>query len=94
MWSFGVVLQEIVTRGGRPYNDMSNEETLKAVQSGYRIPQPPTCPRGLYEMMLKCWRQEPSDRLRFEAIEWQLEEFFTSQCFEDKTYIAPFQIRH
>lgn len=93
MWAYGVLLHEIVTRGGHPYAGMSNEEALKAVQSGYRIPQTTNCPRGLYEMMLKCWCPEPSNRLRFEAVEWQLEEFFTSQCFEDKTYIAPFLIK-
>ena len=93
VWSFGVLLHEIVTRGGRPYNNMSNEETLKAVQSGYRMPQPNSCPQGLYDMMLKCWQADPDARLRFEAVEWQLEEFFTSKCFEDRTYVAPFQIK-
>ena len=73
---------------------MTNEETLKAVQSGYRMSQPPSCPRGLYEVMLKCWCAESDNRLRFEALEWQLEEFFVSQCFDDRTYIAPFQIKH
>ena len=94
VWSFGVVLHEIVTRGDRPYSNMTNEETLKAIQSGYRMPQPEGCPQGVYDLMLKCWQNEPSSRLRFEAIEWQLEEFFISKCFEDKTYIAPFQIKH
>jgi hypothetical protein len=73
---------------------MTNEETLKAVQSGYRMSQPPSCPRGLYEVMLKCWCAESDSRVRFEALEWQLEEFFVSQCFEDRTYIAPFQTKH
>jgi serine/threonine protein kinase len=94
VWAFGVVLVEIITRGGRPYNHMTNEETLKAVQSGYRMSQPPSCPRGLYEVMLKCWCAESDSRVRFEALEWQLEEFFVSQCFEDRTYIAPFQTKH
>ena len=80
---------EIITRGGRPYDHMSNEETLKAVQSGYRMPQPPMCPQGLYEVVLKCWFVEADQRQRFEALEWQLEEFFVSQCFEDRTYVAP-----
>ena len=94
VWAFGVLIHEIVTRGGRPYDNMTNEETLKAVQSGYRMPQASECPQGLYEVMLKCWRSEPDSRLRFEALEWQLEEFFTSKCFEDRTYVAPFQINH
>lgn len=91
VWSFGVVLHEIVTRGERPYNKMTNEQTLKAVQSGYRMPQPPNCPQGLYELMLKCWQTEPHNRLRFEAMEWQLEEFCISGSFDDRTYISQFQ---
>ena len=73
---------------------MTNEETLKAVQGGYRMPKPAGCPSGLYETVCKCWGQDPQSRLRFEALEWQLEEFFVSQCFDDRTYIAPFQIKH
>lgn len=87
VWSFGVVLHEIVTRGERPYNKMTNEQTLKAVQSGYRMPQPSNCPQGLYELMSKCWQTEPHDRLSFDAIESQLEEFHTSKCFNDRAYI-------
>jgi fyn-related kinase len=94
VWAFGVVLLEIITRGRRPYHTMTNEETLKAVQSGYREPQPAGCPRGVYRVMEKCWCESPASRLRFEALEWQLEEFFVSQCFEDRTYVAPFQITH
>ena len=49
---------------------------------------------GFYMMMMKYWDREPERRLRFEAIEWQLEEFFISRCFEDRTYIAPSQTKH
>ena len=94
VWSFGVVLYEIITRGHLPYPHMTNKETLHAILSGYRMPQPAGCPQGIYDMMLKCWESNPSNRPRFEAIEWQLEEFFISKCFENKTYIAPFQIKH
>ena len=94
VWSFGAVLYEIVARGHLPYSHMTNKEAVSATQSGYRMPQPAGCPQGIYDMMLKCWESDPSNRPRFEAIEWQLEEFFISKCFEDKTYIAPFQIKH
>ena len=94
VWTFGVVVYEIVTRGAIPYPHMTNKETFHAILSGYRMLQPANCPQGVYEMMLKCWESDPSNRPRFEAIEWQLEEFFVSKCFEDKIYIAPFQIKH
>ena len=94
VWSFGVLLYEIVTRGRPPYSHMTNKAAVSATQSGHRMPRPEGCPQGAYDMMLKCWAKDPSNRPSFEAIEWQLEEFFISKCFEDKTYIAPFQIQH
>ena len=86
VWSFGVVLHEITTRGERPYNQMSNEETLRSILSGYRMPQPVECPRELYDVMLKCWSSSAESRLSFKDIERQLEESYISQCAEDKTH--------
>lgn len=63
---------------------------VHAIQSGYRMPHPLGCPPSVYDVMLKCWQRDPINRPRFEAIEWQLEEFFSSSSFADKTYTTPF----
>lgn len=44
VWSFGIVLTEIVTYGRTPYPSMSNQEVLQQVSHNYRMPQPPQCP--------------------------------------------------
>ena len=41
MWSFGVLLYEIVTFGTFPYQGMSNKQVLEAVKSGQSIQLPP-----------------------------------------------------
>ena len=78
VWSFGVLLFEIITYGRFPYPDLSNEETIMKLQHGYRMPQPKECSYIYYNIMLKCWREEPENRPAFEALQWELEEFLES----------------
>ena len=76
VWSFGIVLYEIITYGRPPYPGMTNAEALEAAVQGYRTPQPPGCPDKLYNIMLNCWREESENRPLFEALQWQLEDLF------------------
>jgi fyn-related kinase len=77
VWSFGILITEIVTYGRVPYPGMTNAEVLHQVEHGYRMPCPPGCPQALYEIMLECWRKEEMERPTFETLQWKLEEFFT-----------------
>ena len=43
-WSFGVVLWELYTRGGRPYSDVNNYDLKMYLKSGRRLDKPETCP--------------------------------------------------
>ncbi len=88
VWSFGVVLYEIITYGRFPYPGMTNAQVLEQLQQGYRMPRPMGCPDKLYDIMLDCWREEPANRPTFETLQWQLEEFFTA---EDGGYRDPEQ---
>lgn len=76
IWSFGIVLYEIITYGGFPYPGMRNAQVKHQIQKGYRMPQPPGCPDKLHNIMLNCWREEPANRHTFETFQWQLEDFF------------------
>ena len=78
VWSFGIVLYEIITCGRFPYPGMTNAQVLELIQQNYRMPLPIGCPDKLYDTMLDCWREEPECRPTFETLQWQLEEFFTS----------------
>ena len=77
VWSFGIVLYEIITYGRIPYPGMKDDEVLEALQQGYRKPRPIGCPDKLYGIMSDCWKEKPQDRLTFETLHWQLEDFFT-----------------
>ncbi|XP_052378390.1 ephrin type-A receptor 3-like isoform X4 [Oncorhynchus keta] len=67
-WSYGIVLWEVMSYGERPYWEMSNQDVIKAVDEGYRLPPPMDCPAALYQLMLDCWQKERNNRPKFEQI--------------------------
>ncbi|KPU77308.1 uncharacterized protein Dana_GF11039, isoform C [Drosophila ananassae] len=78
VWSFGILLTELVTYGRIPYPGMTNAEVLTQVEHGYRMPQPPNCEPRLYDIMIECWHKDPMRRPTFETLQWKLEDFYTS----------------
>nr|XP_046155971.1 ephrin type-B receptor 5-like isoform X3 [Oncorhynchus gorbuscha] len=68
VWSFGVLMWEVMSYGERPYWDMSNQEVMKAVADQYRLPAPHNCPPALHSLMLQCWQAERGDRLGFDSL--------------------------
>ncbi|XP_068453135.1 proto-oncogene tyrosine-protein kinase Src isoform X1 [Clinocottus analis] len=78
VWSFGVLLTELATKGRVPYPGMVNREVLDQVERGYRMPIPAECPESLHELMLTCWRKEAEERPTFEYLQGFLEDYFTS----------------
>lgn len=78
VWSFGILLTELATKGRVPYPGMVNREVLDQVERGYRMPCPAECPESLHDLMLSCWRKEPEERPTFEYLQSFLEDYFTS----------------
>ncbi|XP_051784839.1 tyrosine-protein kinase yes [Erpetoichthys calabaricus] len=78
VWSFGILLTELVTKGRVPYPGMVNREVLEQVERGYRMPCPQGCPESLHEMMKLCWKKEPDERPTFEYLQSFLEDYFTA----------------
>ncbi|GCB77807.1 hypothetical protein scyTo_0016746, partial [Scyliorhinus torazame] len=68
VWSFGVLLYEIVTHGKTPYPGMENREVVSMVSKDYRMPCPDGCPEKLYEVMLRCWNSTAQNRPSFKAL--------------------------
>ncbi|NXI61362.1 FRK kinase, partial [Anseranas semipalmata] len=83
VWSFGILLFEITTYGKMPYVGMPGHQVIQMLDKGYRLPQPETCPKALYELMLQCWSREASERPTFKALCLQLECFFENDNDED-----------
>ncbi|XP_075854006.1 ephrin type-A receptor 5 isoform X8 [Microcebus murinus] len=68
VWSYGIVMWEVVSYGERPYWEMTNQDVIKAVEEGYRLPSPMDCPAALYQLMLDCWQKDRNSRPKFDEI--------------------------
>ena len=92
VWSFGILLYELITYGRFPYSGMNNAQVLESVQTGYRLPCPMGCPEQLYEVIRECWRDDAASRPTFDTLQWKLEEFFTTESSQCMT-LAEFKNR-
>nr|XP_018904229.1 PREDICTED: tyrosine-protein kinase Fer isoform X2 [Bemisia tabaci] len=68
VWSYGVLCWEIFSRGGTPYNGLSNTKAREKIDAGYRMPAPESTPDEMYRLMLRCWEYEPEKRPHFDQI--------------------------
>ncbi|KAJ8034956.1 Tyrosine kinase receptor Cad96Ca [Holothuria leucospilota] len=73
VWSFGIVMWEIITLGSHPYPGMTPRKVLEAIQTGYRLPQPDHCDDEIYEMLKSCWEESPAKRPNFHEVRVSLE---------------------
>uniref|UniRef100_A0A5F8GLH8 receptor protein-tyrosine kinase n=1 Tax=Monodelphis domestica TaxID=13616 RepID=A0A5F8GLH8_MONDO len=68
VWSYGIVMWEVMSYGERPYWELSNHEVMKAINEGFRLPAPMDCPSAIYQLMMQCWLQERTRRPKFPDI--------------------------
>ncbi|XP_060028070.1 ephrin type-B receptor 3 isoform X2 [Erinaceus europaeus] len=68
VWSYGIVMWEVMSYGERPYWDMSNQDVINAVEQDYRLPPPMDCPTALHQLMLDCWVRDRNLRPKFSQI--------------------------
>lgn len=73
IWSYGIVLWEMVTLAEQPYQGLGNTEVWEFVISKGRLSRPPECPDILYAIMEVCWRWQPNKRPQFADIVNRLE---------------------
>ena len=74
VWSFGIVVYEIMAHGQSPYPEMTNLTVLKELARGYRMPPPLGCPNSIAKIMEHCWKSIPTERYTFEALNSLLAE--------------------
>ena len=73
VWSYGILLTELITHGRTPYPGMTNAEVRQMVTEGHlRMSQPTGCSDAMHRIMLRCWTIYPKDRPTFAALQTQL----------------------
>ncbi|KAG0417059.1 hypothetical protein HPB47_005921 [Ixodes persulcatus] len=76
VWAFAVTLWEILTFARQqPFASLSDEQVIENVGHFYHndalqstLPQPPNCPREIYDLMRECWQRNDSERPNFREI--------------------------
>ncbi|KAL4231275.1 hypothetical protein ACF0H5_008855 [Mactra antiquata] len=83
VWSFGIVLWEIVTLGGSPYPSIPLKDLYGLLNEGYRMEKPENCSAKLYQIMISCWHPNPNSRPSFSELRVELEKLLE----ETRSYI-------
>ncbi|XP_023165304.1 tyrosine-protein kinase Fer isoform X2 [Drosophila hydei] len=68
VWSYGILMWEIFSKGDTPYSGMSNSRARERIDTGYRMPTPENTPPEMYRLMLKCWAADVESRPHFDEI--------------------------
>uniref|UniRef100_A0A094ZNY5 Tyrosine-protein kinase RYK n=2 Tax=Schistosoma TaxID=6181 RepID=A0A094ZNY5_SCHHA len=62
VWSVGITLWELITRGQQPYASIDAFEMTAVLRTGYRLKKPHNCPDDLWKIIFACWKTNPSAR--------------------------------
>ena len=64
----GVTVWELLTYGGRPYEDIPAREVPDLLEKGERLPQPAICTIDVYMLMIRCWMLDAESRPSFREL--------------------------
>uniref|UniRef100_A0A2I3GKF5 Macrophage-stimulating protein receptor n=1 Tax=Nomascus leucogenys TaxID=61853 RepID=A0A2I3GKF5_NOMLE len=78
VWSFGVLLWELLTRGAPPYPHIDPFDLTHFLAQGRRLPQPEYCPDSLYQVMQQCWEVDPAVRPTFGVLVGEVEQIVSA----------------
>ncbi|KAK6755903.1 hypothetical protein RB195_014349 [Necator americanus] len=68
VWSYGIVLFEMYSMGGRPFEDIEPLNLIAHLEAGNRPKRPLLATDKIAEVMTKCWDKVPGKRPSFEEL--------------------------
>ncbi|CAH1393820.1 unnamed protein product [Nezara viridula] len=84
VWSYGVLLWEIMSLGGTPYPSVpSMEKLFHLLRTGHRMEKPPCCSLEIYMMMRQCWCYQPKERPSFSKLVESLDKILMETANEE-----------
>ncbi|XP_054646685.1 vascular endothelial growth factor receptor 2 isoform X2 [Dunckerocampus dactyliophorus] len=89
VWSFGVLLWEIFSLGASPYPGVCIDESFcRRLKEGTRMRPPEYATSEIYQTMLDCWLDRPTDRPTFAELVEHLGNLLQASAHQDgKDYI-------
>ncbi|XP_073977540.1 tyrosine-protein kinase receptor torso-like isoform X2 [Rhodnius prolixus] len=94
VWSFGILLWEIMTLGCCPYPSFQSADIYELLIQGYRMEKPLSCSNKLYELMLSCWDASPQQRPSFTKLVLKLEEIMEAESSHKYLQLIPISNYH
>ncbi|CAF1052258.1 unnamed protein product [Adineta steineri] len=55
VWSYSILVWEIMTYGGTPYPSIGAEKLFDYLRDGHRMSQPVNCPNEIFQLIESCW---------------------------------------
>uniref|UniRef100_A0A0N4ZIK1 receptor protein-tyrosine kinase n=1 Tax=Parastrongyloides trichosuri TaxID=131310 RepID=A0A0N4ZIK1_PARTI len=89
LWSFGILLWEILTLGQTPYGKRKNYEVISYVNSGGLPDKPEYCPDEIYDIVKECLIFNVSERPSFSMILPKLEDLRCKPDYNDDEPFPP-----
>uniref|UniRef100_H2Z7A3 Tyrosine-protein kinase n=1 Tax=Ciona savignyi TaxID=51511 RepID=H2Z7A3_CIOSA len=69
VWSYGVTLWEIFSKGDQPYGTMTGAQVIQFIEDEKRrLQKPEGCPDKVYSIMLSCWAYKANERPTFRRL--------------------------
>ncbi|NXF54530.1 STYK1 kinase, partial [Oceanites oceanicus] len=62
IWSFGILLYEMITLGAPPYPEVPPSDILSYLQKQNIMKQPSSCQQAMYSIMKSCWQWNATNR--------------------------------
>ncbi|XP_077979610.1 tyrosine kinase receptor Cad96Ca-like [Glandiceps talaboti] len=95
VWSYGIVLWEIITLAATPYGAMTSSQVLQKLNRGERLLKPKHCSEQLYEIMRICWNKTSLERPSFSELDDIMgkmasdvtKEYLTMCDYDQHTYV-------
>ncbi|KAE8590101.1 hypothetical protein XENTR_v10017946 [Xenopus tropicalis] len=85
VWSFGILLYEMITLGAPPYPEIPPNDILQHLQRGNIMKRPPTCKPAMYNVMKICWLWKAPERPSLPELRKRLES--AKKASNDKTVL-------
>ncbi|KAK2177082.1 hypothetical protein NP493_619g02013 [Ridgeia piscesae] len=106
VWSYGVVLFELMTRGEKPYCHIDNVDLKRYLETGRRLEKPEVTPQCMsvtlllynsidytYDLMTRCWLEDPVERPSFAEICKVLEDIVSDDVdTKDHDYVNDYLV--
>ncbi|KAI6237438.1 Protein kinase domain-containing protein [Aphelenchoides besseyi] len=86
VWSYGILLWEMYSFGMTPFNEVPPKELAARLEEGLRPEKPMLCSDEMYDVMERCWQEEPEKRPNFQEILTKL-TLFLERATEGYGYI-------